>query len=159
MSAQDNAHASANKTSLQNFLDYIWPIHRQELPKFLYITLLMFCILFIQNLIRAQKDSIINTMVGTETISFLKFWGVLPASILMTVIYVKLVNIMRAETIFYLILSAFLGFFAIFGFILFPYHEVFHLNVETTTHLVETYPHFKWFILLFSKWSFSLFYK
>ena len=40
----------------------------------------MFCILGIQNLIRAMKDSVIITMVGTETVSFLKFWGVMPVA-------------------------------------------------------------------------------
>jgi ATP:ADP antiporter, AAA family len=77
------------------FLDYVWPIERSELPKFLSITLLMFCILGIQNLIRAMKDSVINTMIGTETISFLKFWGVLPAAFLVTILYVKLVSVMK----------------------------------------------------------------
>jgi AAA family ATP:ADP antiporter len=157
MSLSDSSK-QLSKTSIRNIIDYIWPIERRELPKFLSITLLMFCILLIQNLIRAQKDSIVNTMIGTETISFLKLWGVLPASILMTIIYVKLVNTMRAENIFYLIISIFLLFFALFGFVLFPYHETFHLNPESTQAWVAAYPHFKWFILLFSKWSFSLFY-
>lgn len=139
-------------------LDYIWPISRSELPKFLFITLLMFCILGIQNLIRAMKDSIINTMIGTETISFLKFWGVMPAAFLITIIYVKLVNVMKGENIFYLIMSCFIGFFLLFAFYLFPNHELIHLNIETAQRLVVSYPNFKWFILLLSNWSFSLFY-
>lgn len=53
--------------------DYIWPIKRHEVSKFLFITLLMFCILFIQNLIRALKDSIVTTMIGAETIFVLSF--------------------------------------------------------------------------------------
>ena len=140
------------------FLDYVWPIERSELPKFLYITLLMFCILGIQNLIRAMKDSVINTMIGTETISFLKFWGVLPAAFLVTILYVKLVSIMKGENIFYLVMSIFIGFFLLFAFYLFPNHEMLHLNPETVNNLVVSYPNFKWFILLLSNWSFSLFY-
>ncbi len=140
------------------FLDYVWPIGKSEAPKFLFITLLMFCILGIQNLIRAMKDSVINTMIGTETISFLKFWGVLPAAFLITLIYVKLVSVMKGEKIFYLIMSTFLGFFLLFAFFLFPNHELIHLNPEIVHNLVTSYPNFKWFILLLSKWSFSLFY-
>ncbi len=140
------------------FLDYIWPIARCELPKFLTITLMMFCILGIQNLIRAMKDSVINTMIGTETISFLKFWGVLPAAFLVTIIYVKLVSIMKGENIFYLIMSVFIGFFLLFAFYLFPNHQSLHLDVEIAQNLVMDYPNFKWFILLLSNWSFSLFY-
>ena len=59
------------------------------------MTLLMFCILGIQNLIRAMKDSVINTMIGVETISFLKFWGVLPASF---IVAIKLVSVMKGDS-------------------------------------------------------------
>lgn len=145
-------------TKFGQILDYVWPIARSEVPKFLFITLLMFCILGIQNLIRAMKDSVINTMIGTETISFLKFWGVLPAAFLITIGYVKLVSVMKGENIFYLIMSTFLSFFLLFAFFLYPNHEIIHLNSETAQKLVENYPNFKWFILLLSKWSFSLFY-
>lgn len=150
---------SAKKQStIQKLLDNIWPIAMHELPKFLSITLLLFCILFIQNLIRATKDSVVNTMIGTETIAFLKFYGVLPAAFLITILYVKLVSSMRPQKIFYIMMSSFLIFFAIFGFIIFPNHEYFHINPATSAHLVEQMPHFKWFIMLFAKWGFSLFY-
>jgi len=140
------------------FLDYIWPIKSIEFPKFFCITLMMFCILCIQNLVRALKDSIINTMIGTETIAFLKFWGVFPAAFLITIIYVKLINRMKNETIFYLIILFFLGFFLLFAFYLFPNYERLHLKADDINLLVSSYPHFKWFILLLSNWSFSLFY-
>ncbi len=146
------------QSKYKKFLDYIWPIKCSELPKFLSITLLMFCILAIQNLIRAMKDSVINTMIGTETISFLKLWGVLPASFLITIIYVKLVNNMKGENIFYLVMSIFVSFFLLFAFYLFPNYEMLHLNTETAQNLIINYPNFKWFILLLSNWSFSLFY-
>ncbi|MCC8369376.1 MAG: NTP/NDP exchange transporter [Rickettsia endosymbiont of Oxypoda opaca] len=145
-------------TKINKFLDYIWPIERIELSKFLAITLLMFCILFIQNLIRALKDSIVNTMIGVETISFLKFWGVMPAAFLVTAIYVKLVNHMKGENIFYLIMSIFLAFFALFAFAIFPNYEMLHLNADTAQSLIQSFPNLKWFILLLSNWSFSLFY-
>lgn len=150
--------SACNKNIFSKFLDYFWPIYRHELPKFLLITLLMFCILGIQNLVRAMKDSVVNTMIGTETISFLKFWGVLPAAFMITIIYVKLVNIMKGENIFYLIMLVFLSFFFTFAFYLFPNHELLHLNKQTAEILVSNYPHLKWFILLLSNWSFSLFY-
>lgn len=145
-------------SSFKKSLDLFWPIKNSELPKFLMLTLLMFCILGIQNLIRAMKDSVIITMIGAETISFLKFWAVMPAAFLITIIYVKLVSVMRAERIFYLIMSTFLAFFAVFAFYLYPNYETIHLSREKSLYLVEHYPHLKWFILLLSNWSFSLFY-
>jgi AAA family ATP:ADP antiporter len=145
-------------SKISKILDYVWPVERHELPKFLFITLLMFCILGIQNLIRAMKDSVVNTMIGTETIAFLKFWGVLPAAFLITIIYVKLVSVMRGENIFYLIMSTFLSFFALFAFYLFPNYESLHLSPARAAELTVNLPHLKWFILLLSNWSFSLFY-
>jgi len=141
-----------------NIVSYLLPIKRSELSKFLCITLLMFCILFIQNLIRALKDSIINTMIGTETVAFLKFWGVLPAAFLFAMLYVTLVNIIKGENIFYFILSIFLLFFALFAFYIFPNHTLLHLDSRHADFLIKSYPNFKWFILLLSNWSFSLFY-
>ena len=155
-SVSSNPDLSSSKFS--KIIDYLWPVYRHELPKFLLITLLMFSILLIQNLIRAMKDSVVNTMIGTETIAFLKFWGVLPAAFLVTIIYVKLVSIMKGETIFYLIMSVFLSFFALFAFVLFPNYQYFHLDPTYANHLGSIYPNLKWFILLLSNWSFSLFY-
>lgn len=157
-SSNNNSNNNSDLTKLKNFLDYVWPIERNELSKFLVITLLMFCILGIQNLTRALKDSIINTMIGAETISFLKFWGVMPAAFLITIVYVKLVNTIKGEYIFYLITLIFLIFFGFFAFSLFPNHEMWHLNTATVNTLIQAYPNLKWFILLLSKWSFSLFY-
>jgi AAA family ATP:ADP antiporter len=153
-----NSSSEVESSSLSKYIDIIWPIHRHELPKFFLMTGLMFCILFDQNIIRAMKDGIIVTNIGPETITFLKFWGVMPASFMMAAIYVAMVNRMNGRKVFFLILGAFLIFFAIFGFIIMPNHESFHLNKNDVNLLVEQYPHFKWFILLAANWSFSLFY-
>ena len=143
----------------QSFLfKYIWPVHRHETSQFLFTTLLMFCILFIQNLVRAMKDSIVITAIGAESTSFLKLWGVMPVAVLVTIIYVKLIMKFRAQTVFYIIFSSFLSFFAVFAFIIFPNHEYYHVHPDVAANWVAMYPHLKWFILSASKWGFSLFY-
>jgi AAA family ATP:ADP antiporter len=157
-SPSDLSSISNSPSKFHKLLDYLWPVERHELPKFLFLTLLMFCILGIQNLIRAMKDSVVNTMIGTETIVFLKFWGVMPAAFLVTIIYVKLVSVMKGENIFYLIMSIFLGFFVLFAFVLFPNYQYLHLDPVYAANLSVLYPNLKWFILLLSNWSFSLFY-
>ena len=137
---------------------YIWPVHRHETSQFLYTTLLMFCVLFIQNLVRAMKDSIVITAIGAESTSFLKLWGVMPVAILVSIIYVKLISKFKAQTVFYVIFSSFLAFFALFAFVIFPNHEYYHVHPDLAAEWVGLYPHFKWFILSASKWGFSLFY-
>ena len=155
-------YLSTSTTTTNGFLDKVkgvlWPIKAHEIPKVVSMMVLMFCILFIQNLIRALKDTMVNTQIGPETISFLKFWGVLPASFLMTLVYVKLVTMYRGTKIFYGIVGSFIAFFFIFGFLIFPNHTTYHISQETTSSLVGAHPHFKWFILLGSNWAFSLFY-
>lgn len=145
-------------SKLSYYKDIIWPIESHELPKFLLMTFLMFCILFNQNVVRALKDSIIITNVGTETITFLKFWGVMPASFLMAGLYVKMINNFKSHNVFYILISGFMLFFALFAFIIFPNKDFFHLNAEKTNELINIYPNLKWFIILLANWSFSLFY-
>ncbi|HJK87653.1 MAG TPA: Npt1/Npt2 family nucleotide transporter [Candidatus Megaira endosymbiont of Hartmannula sinica] len=147
-----------SQSSIKLFLSNCWQVKKNELPKFLGLSLLMFCILGIQNLIRATKDSVVNTLIGTETISFLKFWGVMPASFLIAILYVKLISRFSPRQLFYSFIIMFLIFFTIFGFYLFPNYESIHLSKETTDLYILKYPNLKWFILLISNWSFSLFY-
>jgi AAA family ATP:ADP antiporter len=122
------------------------------------MTGLMFCILFIQNLIRALKDSMVTTLIGAEIISFLKFWGVMPTAFLVAIIYVKIVHHVEGKKIFYSVLTTFLAFFLLFAFYIFPNHETLHLHDDKIKILIAEHPHFKWFILLIAKWGFSLFY-
>jgi AAA family ATP:ADP antiporter len=135
-----------------------WPIKKEELPKFLSSSFLMFSILMIQNIIRALKDSVINVKISTEITSFLKFWGVMPASLLMTLIYVTMVNRMSPQKVFYVILGTFISFFALFGFVIFPMNEELHMTQESINYITMLYPHLKWFIYLYANWGFSLFY-
>ena len=154
----DQVKKSSKSHSISKYIDIIWPIERHELSKFFLTTALMFCILFNQNLIRALKDTIVITNIGAETLSFLKFWGVAPASFGFAAIYIMLVNQMNGRTIFFMIIGFFLSFFTLFGFIILPHHEFYHLSPETAEYLVAQYPHFKWLILLVANWSFSIFY-
>jgi len=142
----------------KKFKEIFWPIGPQEVKKFLCIASLLFCILFIQNVIRALKDGIISTHVGAETIAFLKFWGVLPATFLIIGIYVKIIHKFSSEKIFYGTMTFFITFFAVFTFILYPNHEIFHYSPKVTQNLIIQMPYFKWFIVLLTNWSFSLFY-
>ena len=148
----------SRKFDKKSILASIWPIYSHELLKFFSIAFLMFCILFVQNVIRATKDSVVNTMIGSEALPFLKFWGVMPAVILYAIIYVKLVNIFKPESLFYIVISSFMAFFGFFGFVLLPKHEMLHMSTEYADYLILHYPNMKWFILIIGNWGFSLFY-
>ncbi|WP_202149340.1 Npt1/Npt2 family nucleotide transporter [Candidatus Sarmatiella mevalonica] len=142
----------------RKFCSYIWPIKSYELSRFLCITLLMFCILGIQNLIRALKDSVVTTMIGPETTTFLKLYLVMPSAFLFSAVYIKIISKVDSESLFYYIFLSFIAFFALFAFVLFPNHDAFSFSQESFANIVAAHPHLKWFVLLIGNWGLSLFY-
>ncbi len=146
------------KQFLSSLKEVIWPIERSELKLFVPMSLMMLCILFNFGALRSIKDGLVVPNIGAEVISFLKLWLVLPSTIIFTLIYVKLSNMFDYEHLFYIIVSFFLGFFLVFTYILYPDQDFYHPDTEYIKRLVELYPHFKWFILMMSKWSYALMY-
>lgn len=138
------------------FRSYCWPIHRHELKKFLPMLFIMILICFNYSILRNLKDSIVITSSGAEIIPFIKMI-LLPMAILFTVAFTKLSNHFSQERVFYLILSFFLGFYALFAYVLYPLRDSIHPH-ETANWLSSLYPSLKWPITLVENWSFTLFY-
>ena len=56
-----NENVSTKKPEFNKFQAAVWPIHGFEMKKFLPMSLMMFCILFIYTLVRDLKDTLLVT--------------------------------------------------------------------------------------------------
>ncbi|ABV73419.1 ADP,ATP carrier protein [Rickettsia canadensis str. McKiel] len=146
------------KIFFEKVKEIIWPIERNELKLFIPMALMMLCILFNFGALRSIKDSLVVPSMGAEIISFLKLWLVLPSCVIFTILYVKLSNKLNFEYIFYVIVGSFLLFFLLFAYIIYPNQDIYHPNDEMINNLIASYPNFKWFIKIGSKWSYALMY-
>ena len=134
----------------------IFPVKKQELAQFFLIVSFLFCILFIQNILKSLKDVLVSTLAATEVIPLLKLWFVFPAALSFVAIYSKLIYIFKPKQIFYLVLATFSVFFAIFAFFLLP-NQYNSLGTETE-QLIHAASYSKWFILIYKNWGCCLFY-
>jgi AAA family ATP:ADP antiporter len=146
------------KSILTSIRKFCWPIEWYEYKKFIPMALMMTCILFSCYTGLLIRDGLVITHIGVEAISFLKTYLVLPLSIIMMLIYLKLCDIMSEKKVFCTIISFFLVFFAFFTFILYPNPEIFRLSFSTVDMMVKQYPNLKWFIKIVGSWSYASFY-
>lgn len=135
----------------------LWPIHGFELKKFLPLAFIMFCLLFNYTILRDTKDTLVVNSAGAGAITFLKLYCVTPAAILFVIIYAKLTNVLKRETVFYAVVTPFLLFFGAFAF-LYPHLSTLHPSAETVLKLQESFPNLSGFIDIYAYWAYSLFY-
>ena len=147
-----------NKEQFSSLRNFLWPIHKHELKKFLPMAFMMFCALFNYTIVRDLKDTLVVKAVGAEAISFIKFWVVLPSAMYFVLMYSKASNRLSKDQLFYYTLIPFIIFFTVFGFVLYPIKEYLLPNEKTIDSLIELMPAMRWFIVLYAKWIYVLFY-
>ncbi len=137
---------------------FFWPIHRYEVRKVVPMLLIMFLICFNYSILRCIKDSVVVTACGAEAVPFIKVWAVLPMAILLTFIFTKLSNRFSQERVFYITISGFLLFYALFAFILYPMSDAVHPHA-LADRMEGVLPRgFYGLVAMCRYWSFSLFY-
>lgn len=139
---------------------FFWPIHRFEVSKVLPMALMLFLICFDYSILRNLKDAIVVTAKssGAEVIPFIKVWVLLPMAILLTLIFTRLSNRYSQQRVFYMVITGFLLFFALFGFVLFPLNDTIHPHAWADSLEAMLPAGFKGFVAMCRNWSFTLFY-
>lgn len=144
------------------FQQLFWPIHNHELKKFLPMSLLMFCILFVYTMVRDLKDVFIQKYAvcgGAELIPVLKLCFVMPSAFLTVMLFTYLVGKFGSTKTFYIMVSIFAIFFATFVLVLFPNYTTIHAEVTAVKKLQDSLPGFLYFVVpCITNWSFTLFY-
>lgn len=139
---------------------YLWPVHHHELKKLIPLLLIFFFVFFDYNVLRTMKDTLVVTAKnsGAEAIPFIKVWAMFPMSIFMTFIFTRLSNRYSRETVIYVMFSAFLLFFFVFTFFLYPARESLHPHASADA-LQRLLPEgFKGMIAMYRNWTFTAFY-
>lgn len=138
----------------------LWPVYREEYPKFIPMFLISFLLCFNYYILRISKDAVLITAPksGAEAIPFIKVWAILPTALLMTFVFTRLSNWLNRKTIFYAMLTLFIGYFAIFTFVLYPNRDALHPH-EFADYLQSILPQgFKGMIAIIRNWTYSTFY-
>jgi len=123
--------------------------------KLLLSVLIIFIILFITSLLKAIKNSIIVIQFGPEVISAVRLYGVLPSIFLFTFLYNKLLDHFSRTQIYFLLNTAFIAFFIVFGVFLYPKMVSFTIS---NLFLTEISTIFKYHIIMLYYWPYTVFY-
>jgi len=122
--------------------------------------LLLFLLCVSYGVLRNLKDTIILTAKhsGAEVIPFIKVWGMLPAVFLATWCYTRLRRYCKKEHVFYVVVTAFVAYFLLFAFYLYPNSQQLHLDRVGDWMSSVLPPGFKGLIALVRNWTFTSFY-
>lgn len=150
--------ANTKYKNLPKLKMFFWPILKGEVKIVIPIALMMFCVLFNLGMMKSLKDTLVVTSIGSEAISFIKLYFVLPVAIIFTLLYFKLSNVMGLYKVFTLITCVFIFFFLVFAFWIFPNQHLFHFSDEFILFNTESLPNLKWPIKILGKWSYIISY-
>lgn len=139
---------------------FLWPVHRSELRRFIPMLLMFFLITFNYNILRATKDALVVTAPssGAEAIPFIKVWAILPMALLMTWIFSRLSNRLSRENVFYALMGIFIGYFALFNFVLYPLRDSLHPNELADKFQAILPVGCKGLVAMFRNWTYTTFY-
>ena len=141
--------------SLTKFTDDFTTNKRYILYKYLPSSLMLLLSAYIHNFLRGVKDSVLVPSLGAELISFIKFYGVFPSTLIFFICFTKLANMLSRDKLYYSITLFFCGFFMLYAFVLSPFQEYIQPDFSEAMLL---YPKFKYHLMMLQHWTTTLLY-
>lgn len=132
------------------------PIRSNEWSKFLCLVMMIALVTYIHSILKLSKDVLILSHLTTEVISAIKVWVVLPISMLVMLLYIKLSDTFKRSTLFHLLTWFFIGFFVLFATIIYPNYQA--LTIQFNPEWSVRYPFLKYVLMIISNWHFTMFY-
>ena len=128
---------------------------RYILCKYLPTSLMYVLSAYIYSLLRGVKDSILVPKLGAELISYIKFYGVFPSTILFFILFSKMANLLPRDKLYYTIAAFFGSFFVAYAFILEPNTIYLHPDLSS---FAKVFPQIKYQITMIENWTITVFY-
>lgn len=135
--------------------DKIFPIHKDELPKFFLTAFMLMFTIYIYSILRNTKDTLMLSHLGAELISTTKLWCVLPSAVVFMLVYTKLANVATRTSLYHGLIWFFVGFFVLFNFVLYPNIDSLLINMDGA---IQKMPYMKYLLQMISGWPIVLFY-
>ncbi|MEM7175153.1 MAG: Npt1/Npt2 family nucleotide transporter [Chlamydiota bacterium] len=151
---------SLSPTSKSSWAKKIWPVQRSELKKIVPLLILKFLISIIYSTLTQMKEPLIVPLKGSgaEVIPVIKAWVVFPLSILCAIGYSKLSNHFKRSTLFYGIVSLFLVFVCLYGFVLYPNADFFSPTQSADWLTAQLGPRHSNWVSIYRYWMHTLFF-
>lgn len=142
MSSLNNDQKTSFKAKVLDIWYKVFPIQSKELKKFLPLCAMVCLSLFVYNIVRAAKDSILIAGIGAEMISTTKLFAVLPFAIIFMLVYTKMSSSMSRSKVYYSMVGFFISYFLLYNFVLFPMGDklLLDLGSEHVTSSFIKYP-------------------
>jgi len=143
-------------SKIKSILAKIAPLQRDELVKFFCVSALIILICYVHDILRIAKDTLVMSHLGTEYISAIKIWAVLPASLLFMLMYIKLSDVFSRARLFHIMNWFLISYFVLFALVLYPNSDA--ITIHISDELMASLPTFKYFFNMVKNWHYCLFY-
>ena len=110
---------------------------------------------YINSFLRGVKDAVLVPSLGAELISFIKFYGVFPGTVIFFICFTKLANVLARDKLYYSITLFFGSFFMLYAFVLSPFQDL--IQPDLSSWMIK-FPSFKYQFMMLQHWTTSLLY-